>query len=125
MTTLTYFPIRGRAEVPRLILEHAGAEYKDTRVTFEEWPALKATLPFGQLPNYEDSDVCIPQSMAIIRHLGRKHNLYGSNLAENARVDAVIEGATDFGTAFFKTIDEKFVSTHSTIIITVIISTNS
>lgn len=75
-TTLTYFPIRGRAEVPRLILEHVGAEYEDKRITFEDWPALKQTLPFGQLPNYADDDVSIPQSMAIVRHLGRKHSMF-------------------------------------------------
>lgn len=74
MPTLTYFPIRGRAEVPRLILEQAGVSYEDKRITFQDWPALKTTLPFGQLPNYEDEDVSIPQSMAIVRHLGRKYS---------------------------------------------------
>ena len=38
---LTYFNIRGRAEVPRLIFAHAGVEYEDHRIKGEEWQALK------------------------------------------------------------------------------------
>lgn len=37
-------------------------------------------------------------------------DLYGKNLAESARIDAIIDGATDFGTSLFKVINEKFVS---------------
>tara|TARA_R110002050_G_scaffold69678_1_gene150809 strand:- start:947 stop:1249 length:303 start_codon:yes stop_codon:yes gene_type:complete len=38
--TLTYFDIRGRAELARLVLEHSGTKYNDKRVTFEEWPEV-------------------------------------------------------------------------------------
>ena len=72
---LTYFPLRGRAEAIRLVLEYVGATYEDKKVSFEEWGAIKPTLPFGQIPFYEDEDVKIPQSMAIVRHLGRKYSL--------------------------------------------------
>merc|ERR1712232_145282 len=108
MTTLTYFDIRGRAEPSRLTLEYVGANYTDKRVTFEEWPELKKTLPFGQIPYYQDEDVSIPQSIAILRHLGRKHNLYGSNNVEAAQIDVVIDAAGDFGLGIFKSADEKF-----------------
>jgi hypothetical protein len=47
---ITYFNVRGRAEVIRLLLEEVGVEYRERRVAVEEWSALKATLPFGQLP---------------------------------------------------------------------------
>ena len=40
---LTYFNGRGRAEVSRLILAHAGVEYEDKRVEFSEWAALKSS----------------------------------------------------------------------------------
>ena len=38
---LTYFDVRGRGELSRFILHHAGREFEDHRITFAEWPALK------------------------------------------------------------------------------------
>ena len=38
---LTYFGIRGRAELSRLILAAAEMPYEDNRVANEDWPALK------------------------------------------------------------------------------------
>ena len=38
---LTYFNLRARAEIARLILAHAGEDYEDKRIEFSEWPAIK------------------------------------------------------------------------------------
>ena len=38
---LTYFNLRARAEIARLILAHAGEDYEDKRVEFSDWHALK------------------------------------------------------------------------------------
>lgn len=38
---LTYFDVRGLAEVSRLILHYAGVEFEDKRITHDEWPAIK------------------------------------------------------------------------------------
>ena len=38
---LTYFNLRGRAEVSRLMLAHKGVEYEDNRITGDQWKALK------------------------------------------------------------------------------------
>ena len=38
---LTYFNLRGRAELARLILAQAEVEYEDKRIQREEWPTLK------------------------------------------------------------------------------------
>ena len=38
---LTYFDLRGRAEVARLILAQAGVEYEDERIAREDWVKLK------------------------------------------------------------------------------------
>jgi len=75
-----------RIEIARLILEQAGAHYKDTRVEGAQWPALKATLPLGQIPFLKDGEVQIPQSHAIHRYLARKYNLYGSNLVNKHKL---------------------------------------
>jgi glutathione S-transferase len=92
---LTYFDVRGRAEVVRLILEETGTPYRERRVTMEEWPALKPALPFGQLPSYEEGELFILHSHAIYRHLAREHNLYGRNEREHVRCDLVEETFVD------------------------------
>ena len=38
---LTYFAIRGRAEVARYILAVAGVDYVDERIKEEDWKAIK------------------------------------------------------------------------------------
>jgi|SRR5882724_1472559 len=96
---LTYFDVRGRAEVIRLILEETATLYRERRVSVPEWPALKPTLPFGQMPKYEDGDISIVQSHAIYRYLARKHNLYGTSEGEHIRCDIVEEAFVDAQTA--------------------------
>jgi len=43
---LIYFNARGRAELARLILAQAGADYEDSRLTREEWPNYKPSKTF-------------------------------------------------------------------------------
>jgi glutathione S-transferase len=85
-------------------LENLPVDFRSmwTALQFADWPALKATLPFGQIPYFKDDQVEIPQSMAIVRHLGRKNNLYGSSPAEQAQVDVIIDAAGDVGQNCFK-----------------------
>jgi glutathione S-transferase len=92
---LTYFDVRGRAEVVRLILEETGTAYREKRVQMDEWPSLKPKLPFGQLPTYEEGDLFILHSHAIYRHLARVHNLYGRNEREHVCCDLVEETFVD------------------------------
>jgi len=96
--------LRGRAETIRLALEQAGASYKFIAINPADWPTLKPTLPFGQVPFYKDDEVAISQSNAILRHVGRKFNLYGSNNAQRAHVDVLLEAVVDYFTAFFPAI---------------------
>jgi len=88
---LTYFNVRGRAEVIRLMLEETATPYRERRVSVEEWPTLKPTLPLNQLPIYEEDDLYIFQSHAIYRYLARKFNLQGRNERERIRCDIVEE----------------------------------
>jgi glutathione S-transferase len=92
---ITYFDVRGRAEVIRLILEETGTPYRERRVQVSEWPALKPSLPFGQMPIYEEGELSIPHSHAIYRYLARKHGLYGENEADRIRCDVVNETFVD------------------------------
>ncbi|MGH1469811.1 MAG: glutathione S-transferase family protein [Cellvibrionaceae bacterium] len=105
MIKLTYFNIRGRAEIIRLILEETETPYIDEFVELEQWAALKPTLPLQQLPVYtymdEEGHNLLFQSHAIYRHLARKHNLYGKNETEHTRCDIVEETCKDIRTALF------------------------
>jgi hypothetical protein len=47
---LTYFNIQGAAEKVRLAFVLGAVPFDDVRVPFPEWPALKPTTPYGQLP---------------------------------------------------------------------------
>jgi len=96
---LKYFPIRGRAEATRLVLEDAGIQYKETPT--KDWMKEKAegvadgTLLFGQVPSLRHGDLTLVQSNSILRYLGRKLNLMGSNDKEQALVEQLLDAAED------------------------------
>jgi glutathione S-transferase len=102
---LTYFDVRGRGEVIRLILEATATPYRERRIGVQQWAAVKPTMPFGQVPLYEEGDLQIPQSHAIYRYLARKHGLYGQGEREHVRCDIVEEAFVDaqntLGTLFW------------------------
>merc|ERR1712198_768900 len=62
---LTYFPARGRAEISRLILAHAGVKFDDIRLTGEDFAKVKPLLPYGSMPILEYKGEVICESMAI------------------------------------------------------------
>ncbi|KAK5970795.1 Glutathione S-transferase [Trichostrongylus colubriformis] len=93
---LTYFDGRGAAEVIRQLFVLAGQEYKDVRLTHEEWPKHKAEMPFGQLPVLEVDGKQLPQSFAIVRFLARKFGFAGKNAWEEAVVDSIADQYKDF-----------------------------
>lgn len=64
----------------------------------EEWFKLKPTLPldFANLPYLYDGDVKISQSIAILRYLGRKYDLWPSSESESIRVDLVEQQLVDW-----------------------------
>lgn len=45
---LTYFDLRGRGEVTRLLFKVAGVEFEDKRLTFEEWGKEKENMKSGE-----------------------------------------------------------------------------
>ncbi|XP_023322391.1 glutathione S-transferase Mu 1 [Eurytemora carolleeae] len=96
---LGYWDVRGNTQPARLILEHVGAQYEDRRILMSrpDWMKYKQTLgyDFPNLPFYQDEDVKITQSMAIIQHLGCKFGLDGSTLKDKADVDLLLYTAVD------------------------------
>jgi len=76
-------------------LAQAGVEYEDVRVEREDWPALKPTMPMGQIPVLEMDGHKLCQSVAMGRYLARKHNLTGASDFEAAQCDMYVDGAQD------------------------------
>lgn len=104
---LTYFNGRGFAETARMLFELAGVEYTDTRLEREEWPALKPSTPFGQVPMLEVDDLKIAQTTAIYRYLARKFGYAGATLEEDARLDMIVECLKDMLQSVMKVMFEK------------------
>jgi len=90
---LTYFNARGRAEIARLLFVLADVKYTDNRVERGDFPALKESLPTGQIPTLEveGKSVVLTQSMAIARYLAQQFNLAGADLYEQAQANAVVD----------------------------------
>ena len=74
----------------RWALEEAGQPYQVRLLSFEalKEPAYKALQPFGQIPAYEEGDLILFESGAIILHIAERH---GGLLPEdpNARARAI------------------------------------
>ncbi|KZS14637.1 Glutathione S-transferase A4 [Daphnia magna] len=94
---LRYFnnPRRGRAELARLILHQAGVEFEDIRFPHSEWPAIKPSTPFGQVPVLEVDGQVLAQSNTIARYLARKYGLAGKNDWEQALADMYADNIND------------------------------
>jgi len=80
--TITAFkqsPDRGRGlardMAVRWALEEVGQPYDVRLVTFPEMkaPAHMAVQPFGQIPTYEDGDLVLFESGAIVFHIAERH----------------------------------------------------
>ncbi|XP_062405768.1 glutathione S-transferase P-like [Sardina pilchardus] len=94
---LTYFPVRGRAEAIRLMLQDQKKEYKENPISLEAWMegTVKKSCLFGQLPKFEDGDLTLFQTNAIRRYLARQLGVYGKDDKEAALIDMMDESIQD------------------------------
>ncbi|KAG9399181.1 hypothetical protein AC1031_012142 [Aphanomyces cochlioides] len=91
---LTYFDVPARAEVTRLALTIGGVPFEDHRIDRAEWPTLKPTMPYKQLPILTVNGQVFAQSHAIDRYAGILAGLYPiHNPLDALRVDEIC----DFG----------------------------
>src|SRR5215204_3153182 len=95
--TITAFersPDRGRGLARdmrvRWVLEEVGQPYDVRLVSFSEMkePAHLALHPFGQIPTYQDGDLALFESGAIVFHIAQRHGCLLPDDA-NARARAI------------------------------------
>ncbi|KAF5841066.1 glutathione S-transferase [Dunaliella salina] len=87
---LLYFNLAAKGEPTRLMLSIGKVNFEDKRVPFEEWPQLKSSTPFGQLPVLEVDGTTIAQAGAIERYAAKLAHLYPSDPLSAAKVDQVV-----------------------------------
>ena len=81
------------------MLEYAGANYEHRTIKMSkpEWLEMKHSLGFDfpNLPYYQEGELRLTQSQAILRHLARKFELEGRDEAARARADMVTDQLYD------------------------------
>ena len=88
---LSYFDAKALAETTRFIFAYKNVAYEDNRVPRDQWPTIKASTPFRQLPTLEIDGKVYAQSGAINRLLAKKYQLAGTTDEEQALVDAIFD----------------------------------
>ena len=53
---MIYFNAYGRGEPIRLLLNHAGATFKDERIEMAQWPEIKPNVVGNSVPNLKLED---------------------------------------------------------------------
>ena len=104
-----------RAEVLRVSLFISNIPFEDVRISREEFINMIKTgylpngkkVPFHQLPVIEVDGEIIGQTGAIARYCGKISNLYSKDNINAAKIDQIIDAATEITNLVSPTIREK------------------
>ena len=104
-----------RAEVLRVSLYISNIPFEDVRISRDEFIKMIKTgflpngkrVPFHQLPVIEVDGKIIGQTGAIARYCGKISNLYSNDNINAAKIDQIIDAATDITNIVSPTIREK------------------
>eukprot|EP00095_Tigriopus_kingsejongensis_P006840 maker-scaffold82_size396747-snap-gene-2.30 protein:Tk06840 transcript:maker-scaffold82_size396747-snap-gene-2.30-mRNA-1 annotation:"glutathione s-transferase mu2" len=106
---LGYWDCRGLVEAIRLVLEFKSIPYEFRAAqngpapsfAKADWMASKAQIlsgfDFPNLPYYQDDQVKLTHSQAILQYLGRKHDLVPTNEPAQIHLDLVREQLVELG----------------------------
>ena len=90
-----------------MLLKYVNEDYDDTVYALDanesdknHWPSNKDNLglDFPNLPYYIDDQIKSSQSGTILRYLGRKYKMAGTNEQETTTIEMLIDTATDLKT---------------------------
>jgi hypothetical protein len=89
---LTYFNIKARAEPTRLALHIGGVPFEDVRIEHSAWPAMKASMPLGQIPVRSGSRAAALRALRARVACGgvSQRSLEGNRAATNPRVGGAL-----------------------------------
>lgn len=93
--TITYWDLRGLAETHRLMLEYLGVEYQMEYITSrDQWmeDKYKMGIDFPNLPVYDDGEVRMSQSIAIMRYIAQKYKTLNPETEDETRRAEIAEG---------------------------------
>ncbi|XP_034938353.1 glutathione S-transferase-like [Chelonus insularis] len=92
---LTYFNVMGLGEPIRFLLSYGGYKFEDIRIAREEWPKMKASTPFGQLPVLEIDGKPYGQTLPICRFLAKELDLNGKTDVDDLEIGCVAHALHD------------------------------
>ncbi|EGZ28034.1 hypothetical protein PHYSODRAFT_472264 [Phytophthora sojae] len=105
---LSYFGFAGRAEAARLAFYIGGVPFEDKRLSHEQFPELKLSLPLGQVPVLEVDGQVMTQTYAILRYAGRLGGLYPVSTPFAAlKVDEMLHALCEMGDQIIPSFQEQ------------------
>ncbi|KAL9647731.1 hypothetical protein ABK040_015219 [Willaertia magna] len=103
---LTYFHFPGKAEPIKMILEVGNIPYKYHGITFEDWPSIKHSTRYGQIPflkrSNDNSEFELYQPLVIARYLAKESGLYPIDNYQAAQSDEYVNVVKDQVEEFYK-----------------------
>ena len=95
---LHYFPINGRAVIPRALLSYVKADWENDVIKMEDWPKTKKSglWEYEQLPVLEVDGKKYSQSHAINIYLGQTFNLMGKDKEEDYQINNILIAFEDY-----------------------------
>ncbi|KAF3821857.1 hypothetical protein GH733_009899 [Mirounga leonina] len=90
-------PVGERREATSVLLADQAQSWKEEVVTKDTWPqsSLKSSCLPGKLPEFQDGDLTLHQSTAILQYLGQSLVLYGKDQWDGALVDMLNDPVED------------------------------
>jgi len=88
--TLFYFGYEGRAGPIRNIFAIGKVPFEDNVVEHRDWPKMKSTLTYGQLPVIQVGDLIINETSDIIRYASKLAGIYPKDPLEALQVDSLM-----------------------------------
>jgi glutathione S-transferase len=99
---LHYFNVRNRAEHIRWILAYKHIAFEDIRIDNADWPRLKETFEFHQIPVLEIDGHRLVTAIGIGRYLAQGNGLYPTDFDEIYSTESLIDYIGDFLGVFDK-----------------------